>query len=147
MAISKIYQFRVKNSITISPIFSHFLPFSVLNAEISSHFVTLSNQFGFCKSVRSVLLHFWAIFDSIWNAQILIEIGRFSTRRLLKFRAITTLFRLRTNFGFKTRPDQFWHIFEPFSLVRKAFFDNFGLFLLQTTLFSLARPIFNYFLD
>ena len=69
----------------------------------------------------------------------------FSTRRLLKFRAITTLFHLRTNFGFKTRPDQFWHIFEPFSLVWNAFFNNFGLFSLKTTLFSLTCPIFNYF--
>ena len=56
-----------------------------------------------------------------------------------------SLFRLRTNFDFKTRPDQFCNIFEPFLLVRNVFFDNFGLFSLKTTFFSLTRPIFNYF--
>lgn len=50
-------------------------------------------------------------------------------------------------------PNQFWFqkaawfciIFEPFSLVRNVFLDNFGLFSLKTTFFSLTRPIFNYF--
>ena len=56
MAISKIYQFRVKISIKILPIFSQFLRFEMLKFSNCYNFVTLTNQF--CCTFEPFLTQF-----------------------------------------------------------------------------------------
>ena len=91
MAISKIYQFRVKISIKILPIF----------AVSGSKYWNFEPLLQFCHAfepirlmeVRKIsIVALWVIFDSIRNAQILSEIVRFSTADFWNFELLPHCF-------------------------------------------------------